>query len=503
MSNLSDLKAAGGSGKSIDLVASGALANGDKVVLQSDGTVKAISVTTISQSIPLGSVSDIDTTGYQSEQVKFHPTDEGKFVVIWKDSNGYGRAVVGTVSGSSITLGTSVVFSSQSTSHAAFDIDPNDANTFVTAYYVGSWGSITAKSIVGTISGTSLSFGSEVSFATQSGNAMSEKFDVKFDPNTAGKFILTYLWANYPSSSQKILVGEVSSNSISFSSQSDISLLGANNYCPRSNIIWDKNDADKFVITYNVYGTWNGAIYGRVGELTGTSISWGTEVIIESTDNNTYFASAFSGTQGKFVTTLRPSGSGSTAKICTISGTTISVGGASTFNSGTTYERDVAFVPNTETFVIFYRDWSNSHYGTARVGTVSGTSISWSSELVIQNKDSEYLSISFDPNNVGKFIMGFGNSTDGDCEVIFGQVEAGVSNLTATNFIGTSEGAFADTATATVMLRGGITTTQSGLTTGSTYYVQADGTLSTTAGSPSVVAGQAISTTTLLISGET
>jgi len=53
------------------------------------------------------------------------------------------------------------------------------------------------------------------------------------------------------------------------------------------------------------------------------------------------------------------------------------------------------------------------------------------------------------------------------------------------------------------MLRGGITTTQSGLTTGSTYYVQADGTLSTTADSPSVVAGQALSATTLLIEGET
>jgi hypothetical protein len=75
------------------------------------------------------------------------------------------------------------------------------------------------------------------------------------------------------------------------------------------------------------------------------------------------------------------------------------------------------------------------------------------------------------------------------------------TNLTSTNFIGTSEGAFADTATATVMLRGGITTTQSGLTTGSKYYVQGDGTLSTTPDSPSVTAGKALSATTLLIGG--
>jgi hypothetical protein len=51
-------------------------------------------------------------------------------------------------------------------------------------------------------------------------------------------------------------------------------------------------------------------------------------------------------------------------------------------------------------------------------------------------------------------------------------------------------------------MQGGISTNQTGLTIGSDYYVQGDGTLSTTADSPSVKLGKALSTTTALLSGE-
>ena len=46
----------------------------------------------------------------------------------------------------------------------------------------------------------------------------------------------------------------------------------------------------------------------------------------------------------------------------------------------------------------------------------------------------------------------------------------------------------------------GVDPNQSSLTPAQIYYVQTDGTLSTTAGSPSVVAGTAIASTQLLVS---
>ena len=83
--------------------------------------------------------------------------------------------------------------------------------------------------------------------------------------------------------------------------------------------------------------------------------------------------------------------------------------------------------------------------------------------------------------------------TDGKVEAIDG------SNLTATNFIGISDGAYADGATATIQGVGVIDDAQSGLTIGSTYYVQTDGSLDTEKGPLSVLAGRALSATNLMI----
>jgi hypothetical protein len=79
---------------------------------------------------------------------------------------------------------------------------------------------------------------------------------------------------------------------------------------------------------------------------------------------------------------------------------------------------------------------------------------------------------------------------------------AGTTNLTAGNYLGIADAAYADGVTATIQLSSpSIDDSQSGLTTGSTYYVQENGTLSTVAGTPSVKAGIALSATQLLIQG--
>ncbi len=61
-----------------------------------------------------------------------------------------------------------------------------------------------------------------------------------------------------------------------------------------------------------------------------------------------------------------------------------SFGTAATFDGGTIYQRAVAFDSNSNKVVIAYRDNSNSDYGTAIVGTVSGTAISFGSEVVLK-----------------------------------------------------------------------------------------------------------------------
>ena len=72
------------------------------------------------------------------------------------------------------------------------------------------------------------------------------------------------------------------------------------------------------------------------------------------------------------------------------------------------------------------------------------------------------------------------------------------TDLTLENFIGFSKAGYTNGQTATVKVVGNVTT-KSGLTPGKKYYVQNDGTVSTTAGDPSVVAGRALTSTSLLI----
>ena len=76
------------------------------------------------------------------------------------------------------------------------------------------------------------------------------------------------------------------------------------------------------------------------------------------------------------------------------------------------------------------------------------------------------------------------------------------NHLTAENYIGIAAEAIVDGATGKVTIFGGTNSGQTGLTTETqTYYVQNDGSLSTTADTPSVVAGTSISSTKIIVKG--
>lgn len=83
----------------------------------------------------------------------------------------------------------------------------------------------------------------------------------------------------------------------------------------------------------------------------------------------------------------------------------------------------------------------------------------------------------------------------------FGGTLIGPNLTTAENFIGIADGAYADGTTATIQLVGSVDDAQSGLTAGETYYVQTDGSLSTTPDTPEVEAGFAISATEIVVKG--
>ena len=161
-----------------------------------------------------------------------------------------------------------------------------------------------------------------------------------------------------------------------------------------------------------------------------------------------------------------------------------------------------AYDPYTKNVAIAYGDIGNSGYGTFINGTVSGTTISFSTEVVFEQPGyTQYISMAADTTN-NKMVVSYQDFTNTEQGTACVLTSAGsVPNLTAENFIGFSDSTYADTQSASIDSTCSINTKQTGLTTGSKYYVQIDGTLSTNAGTPSVEAGLAISATEILVKG--
>ncbi len=495
MSNVSDMFPAGGGNNTIDMVASGALSNGDKVILQSDGTVKVVTETTTSFSEGFGSANLFNSSsGETRESATCFDSNSNKVVIAYWDQ-GYsygGKVIVGTVSGTSISFGSVVSLSPYvfgGTMSAVFD---SNSNKVVIAFR-GSGGYGTA--IVGTVSGTSISFGSGVVF--NSGNTQSTASC--FDSNS-NKVVIAY--QDHGNSGRcTAIVGTVSGTSISFGSE--VTFNSGNTYNNTQAIAstFDSN-SNKVVITY-VDGT--ASHYGKsvVGTVSGTSISFGTWVLLNS-GSTWRISSTFDSNSNKVVIAYVDASNSSygEAIVGTVSGTSISFGSVVVFNSQQTQHNSVTFDSLFNKIVIAYKETPLNTIGTAIVGTVSGTSISFGSEIVFSNTsapaETAWPSAVFDSNS-NKVVISY-HINEHPSYYTKGIVfqNAGIeitTNLTSTNLLGIAQATVADTETLKVETLGGLSTNLSGLTIGSKYYVQDDGT--TTTSSSGQFLGRAVTTTTI------
>jgi len=324
MSKLSELIPAGGSAKELSAVASGTLASGQAVVLKANGQVEAIAP--ISQAV--GSSTSF-TSVYASSISSAYDSSSNKIIVTYNENtaspNGY--AVVGTVSGMSISFGTPVVFNSGTTSQTATTYD--SVNNKIVIAYRDNTNSNFGTAIVGTVSGTSISFGTPVVFESA---------------------LTMYTQAVYDSSNNKVVLA--------------------------------------------FYGTSN---QGRsvVGTVSGTSISFGATATFLSTAP-TFLGSTFDSNLNKVVVVFSRGNSNAAAVVGTVSGTSISFGAAVTYRSGTVWSNSATFDSSSNKVVIAYTNNSSSYYGTAVIGTISGTSISFGTSVVFASVTSYNSEVGFD-----------------------------------------------------------------------------------------------------------
>jgi len=473
------------------IVASGTLSTGDTVVVNADGTVSAASETNVSEAVGTPAVFEsASITGRSVLPSAAFDSANNKVVIAYQDSgnSNYGTAVVGTVSGTSISFGTPVVFHSQISDQitAVFD----SSNSKVVVSWVNQQGTVYGASIVGTVSGTSISFGTAVTFYNASMLYLSSVFD------SANNKVVHAYHKNSTNGQGNAIVGTVSGTSISFGSET-IFETGNTAYCACG---FDTS-LNKVIISYRDDGN-SGYGTAVIGTVSGTSISFGTAVVFASA--STIYGSVASNNNGKFVIAFRDGGNSSRGKgiVGTITGTTPSFGSEVEYSASFQQPMAAVFDPTADKTVIAFRDQNDGNKGKFRVGTVSGTTISFGSAVTFESGSMSSIGPStFDSvsNKVVTPYADVANSNYGTA-VVF-QNAANISNLTAENYIGTAATGAPDGTGAKINLKGAVDENQSGLTAGQSYYVQTDGTLGTTPADPSVFAGTAVAANKLIVKG--
>ncbi len=426
----------------------------------------------------IGTPSVFESDGVETTSSVYDSTSQ-KVVIAYREIGAftyYGTAVVGTVSGTSISFGTPVVFESASTNFISATFD-STTNKVVIAYK-DEGNSNYGTAVVGTVSGTSISFGTPVVFESASTSDVSATYDAN-----AQKVVIAYKdFAN--SQYGTAIVGTVSGTSISFGT----AVVFESATTEDCNIVYDSN-AQKVVIAYQDKGN---SDYGTaiVGTVSGTSISFGIPAVFESAASRDY-SLAYDSNGQNIVIAYTDTGNSNygTAVIGAVSGTSISFGSPTVFESAASFYVSATYDANAQRIVISYRDDGNSSYGTAVTGTVSGTSISFGTPAVFESATSQYISSTYDESSQ-KIVISYqdlGNSKHGT-SVVF---QTGYSDIT--------RGEVADGDNATIDIVGTVSTNQVGLTAGQQYYVQTDGTIDTTPADPSVLAGTAVSATKMVV----
>jgi len=333
-----------------------------------------ISIGTVSgNSVSYGSAvkfSDQATYGQvQSDCVAVcYDSNAQKGVVIWAGGSGsgispcvYARTI--TVSGTTCTLGstTTLIVKCQAKNlRAVYDSTNNKVVVvFRNDFTVGVSEDDDGYSFVGTVSGTNISFGSKVTFSTNRVYGL----DACFDSNN-GKVVVVYNdFTNYAGKAQ---IGTVSGTSISWGSQISVS----SGQIKDTAAVYDSTE-ERVVIMYRDGNDNLGK--SKVGEVSGSSITFGSAVTFNSDAYGQYHTSAYEPISKKVITTFMQSEKGKCV-VGDVSGSSISFLakvdlGASEINLG--QWNSTCAIGGSASIHVAFKNNSNSAKSTGVVATIT------------------------------------------------------------------------------------------------------------------------------------
>ncbi len=534
-SGLTNLPASGGI---ITATASGAISANDAVIVKTDGNVEKVTETITPGSNQTGSGSGVIWNQNNLDCIKMIYCTGTDFVVALYNMgsnppNMYVR--LGVLSGTNTITwnpsalqghtGLDTIFGSVGPGRAKYDLawDKDEQRLIIVAGYAYSnyW-----KARLFTVQNSGNGFSATSGAATiwtasTSGNRLRDNcISIKYIGSR--RFLCGYVGTNVDMyGMMKVVEYNSDGTNITAGSQYNFPTGTSPDQRLVSINIGEPNAAGDIPVVFLKYNSNNGnKLFGRACTVSGTTISVGSEVQMSSatsgygvyidTNNYTLWPSiSYDEDNDVYLVNYREHrGSGGNKFFCNAfkcTGTTFAtIGSQRQLGNNTPQNLNVGvYDPIYNKHIV----WVTDNHGWLKyfvvTTTTSGTP-STTSEIQTATNVAETYSCAFIDTVAGttwnKHIFAGTLGTGGGQSYAwkFGPFATSSTNMTDSNFIGFSSATYSNGNTATINIVGN-TTTKSGLEAGRKYYVQANGILKTTAITPSVVAGTALSSTKLLI----
>lgn len=487
--------AVGAGGGSFSGIASGTLANGQTVVITTDGKISGITSTGIG--ITSGEPKNLGPLNEQisGNSVAYDESQKKLFVVYQATDNSdrpYG--VVGTITGTGITFGTPQQIRTSAIYTAPSAVYHPPTKNIVFAFHSSSG----IYAYTASIKDDTFQVGAEGTYVHQTSGINFIK--LIYHKQTENIVMFN---ANQPSTNpgfwgQVLKVdGDV------------VTGMGAVRASTSGNTLSSDAGLDATYIESDgrVLGMWRDQTdgythYQAIGIIRGDNLQWGTQQLGPGASE--YIHLVYDPPSGNILVPLAHNNKIKykvgivTAGDDYIQYTTLAEPSSGQPSGGPTFLQ-ATFDPIEKKYLFTYRQGSNPNwYQAVTQGTFNGTTLTLDSSIQTQIfgvnpnfPSSTY--VSDEKLNVN--VIGF--NTGAYAHTI--QSARTTSNLTSDNFLGFSDAAYSDGQTATVQIAGSVDDAQSGLTVGSRHFVHRVGTLTTIADSPSVVGGLAISATKIIV----
>ena len=408
---------------------------------------------------------------------KASATGSDNFLIAYEINDGVARgalAQAATVTSGNISYGSSATIGGASTQVYNYSIAYDSTNDKFVVFWQNYSNGYIYGAVV-TLTGNSISYGAETAVYSAAAVTSYGSFSSTYDPDTDR--VILGLCDNSDSYAYSVVIelGTTTIDTVGTAQKID-SASATVGYGNRLALCYDTTE-NKVIATYINQGG-GGSYYLRVaaGTVTGAStnsISWGSSSVVYSGDAG-YPSIAYNATDQRVVIVYKQiADAKGYSSVATVSGTTVTANTPSEFydpastGGWTMYYTSLAHDSYMNQMVVYMR----ASGGDAVYGAIdtSANSIAWSS---VYNVSAE----AYNPPQVV-----FNASTNQT--ILSG---AGTSKATAESYIYTVPG----------------TVSGQPLTVGTKYYVTSTGTFSSSADTPSVNAGLAISTTSLLLNGD-